>query len=311
MTVEFGFFDKLPDGVTLASYSEDQGSIVFGRATPDGLWPLDDSNGAATVAGDGSGVVIAAGTLGFARGFYFKVTADELVAVDAADASARIDRVTARLDKTANTFQPHYLKGTAGSVTPPALTRTDDVYDLRMWQVTRAVGGGLTLAEDRDWGALDVFATESTNQPPGDAGFALEYQTDTDKLIRRDGSGSRKTLLEDTGRVTVSPTGHWKVSTGFTNTAQRLNGWICLSLRLDRTGETLHTTDTNGSPLVAASALPGFARPDIARYGYANMGGGRSGLVQVTSAGAVNLFSLNADVPVGAGLRADIVYPGA
>lgn len=311
MTVEYGPFDTLPDGTTAAEYTEDQGSVLFGGAIGDGVACMpDDGAWVPTRVSDSSGVNFAPGVC-FAQGFFSRITSTETVAVDPADASDRIDRLVARLDRSANTFVPYVHKGTAGSATPPALERTDDVWEVRIGRAVRGADGSLTVYEERDYAPVAIYPTTSNNQPAADGRIAFEWQHDTKKLIRRDPDGSRATLLETSGPVNVSPTGLWKVSTGFANSAERLNGWVTLTLRLDRTTNTLHTTDANGSPLVASGAIPAAYRPSVARYGYANMGGGRSGVVQVTAAGAATLFSISGDIPVGAGLRADIVYPGA
>lgn len=307
MTVEYGFFDKQPDGTTDAEYREDQASVVFGAALADGLWPLDDANGAATVAGDASGVYIAAGTVGFAQGFYFKVTADELVPVDAADASARIDRIVARLDRSANTFLPVPVKGTPGSVTPPALVRDDNTYDLRMWLVTRATNGALTLTEDRDWGAIPIFATTSDNQPPSSAGYAFEWQTDANKFIRRDGSGSRLTLLEDSGDLTLTSanTNNWQVRDPGCH-GRRLNREVHVELNLERVDTTLQSPSApNGSNL---TRLPTNLRPHRAHYFAVTLTAGRHGRLDVQTDGYIVLRHISEDVTPGRYLRADISY---
>lgn len=306
MAVEYGFFDTLADGVTAAEYSEDQGSVVFGAAVSDGLWPYDTANGAATISGDG--VSIPVGTQGFAKGFYFKVTGEaEVVAIDAADSSARIDRVVARLDKSANTFVPFYLKGTAGSVTPPALTRTDSVWDLRMWQVTRATNGGLSLKDDRDWGSLDIHATTSANQPPSNVGYGFEYQVDAETLIRRDGSGNRLVLLQDTGDLTLN-----SVNSGWTVRdpgchCRRLNKVAYVEINMERTGGTLqYPLEPDGSGLVR---LPAELRPARDHYFIGHMTAGHFGRLDVQTDGYIYLRHIDATFTTGRFLRASLQFP--
>lgn len=66
----------------------------------------------------------------------------ETVTVPAADATARVDLVVGRLDALNNNGLVAVKRGTPGSSTPPALTQTDNVWEVEL--ATVAVAGGAT-----------------------------------------------------------------------------------------------------------------------------------------------------------------------
>lgn len=76
------------------------------------------------------------------RGHVVETTALTTLTVEAANTTARIDLVVARIDPAANAGYLDVKKGTPGQGTPPALTRSDTgVYEVALARV--AVGGGV------------------------------------------------------------------------------------------------------------------------------------------------------------------------
>lgn len=96
-------------------------------------------NQLAVTAGTGMTVNVASGRA-IIRGHYYNNTATEVVAIDAASASARIDIVVLELDPSANTILLKVVKGTpAASPVAPTLTQTESgVYQFPLARVAVA-----------------------------------------------------------------------------------------------------------------------------------------------------------------------------
>ncbi|QZN86604.1 hypothetical protein [Cellulomonas sp. C5510] len=102
-----------------------------------------------TAGSTGLAVTVAPGRA-FARGYMLSVTGTESLALEPAHASlARIDRVVARFDPTADAATLEVVPGTPGSGAAPALTVTDTgVFDLALASVAVAAGQTTTSASD-------------------------------------------------------------------------------------------------------------------------------------------------------------------
>lgn len=125
-----------------ADTTETQYSQLFRRLQSDGVWGEPGDTTLQLVQGSGMTPVLKAG-YAFVRGHMYYNDADRNVAFDAADASARIDRLVLRLDPTANTIVPVIVKGTAGAGVPAAITQTDaGSYDILLHEV--AIGASAT-----------------------------------------------------------------------------------------------------------------------------------------------------------------------
>jgi len=249
------------------------------------------------------------------RAYVAQGTTSTSTPIDAADSQGRIDRLSLRLDRSATTpadwIKPKLIKSTpASSPVAPAYTNSiasNGVWDLPIARWTSAANGSLSgLVDERYKAPAPLIALSATQFAPTGIGIAL---TPDKVLASRDGSTWDTTLFENSGSVTLPPTGYWKNSAGFTCIGRRLNGWVRIRIAIDRTTNTLQTSDSDGSPLLAK--LPANLRPQIVEYGEAGISGGRTGNVLVHTDGSVTLYSISSNIPVGAGLRATITYPGA
>lgn len=115
--------------------------------------------------GAGMQLNVAAG-LGLVRGHAISSTATEPITLDAAEASARVDRIVLKLDPSTNTIVIAKKKGTAGSPTPPALTQTTaGIYEELLADI--AVGAGVSVINagnitDRRTSLTDVTTTAAS-----------------------------------------------------------------------------------------------------------------------------------------------------
>lgn len=84
------------------------------------------------VDADGSGMhVFVYGGIAWIQGFYYENSARLTLPIAAADADDRIDRVTLRLDTSANSIKAHVTKGTpSGSPVAPALATGPVLWDI-------------------------------------------------------------------------------------------------------------------------------------------------------------------------------------
>ena len=249
------------------------------------------------------------------RGLYRATDTAEATNVPAASASDRIDRLVWRYDRTETddedaVIQPVILQGTPGASTPPDIVQTEDGYfDIKVCRWTSAASGALTgLVDERMFLSTKGPVPCFSHSRPGLGIGTMIYEVDTGITRISDGSGWR-IVAEDTGSTSLNATGYWRTSSGFTNSGRRLNGWVRIRIALERTTNTLSTSDSDGSPLLAT--LPANLRPGIVEYGEVGLSGGRAGNVLVHTDGSVTLYSITSSVPVGATLRGTIVYPGA
>lgn len=99
---------------------------------------------AVSAAGSGMSVSVASGGA-WIRGFYYETDAPVSVTIAAAHATLpRIDRVVARLDRSANTITLEAITGTAAAVpAAPALSTTDDLYELLLADVAVPAAAGV------------------------------------------------------------------------------------------------------------------------------------------------------------------------
>lgn len=293
-----------------------QWEILFSRyqwsgvdGTPGGteLQPtLDPASRAIKVAAGGAMI----------RGIRWGCDSPASTAIPAASGQDRVDRLVLRLDRTKSTAAEYVtlkvLTGTAGSNTPPAITQTENgIFDAYIARWTSAASGALTgLVDERSWMATDGMVPCFSYRRPSSGFGTLMGELDTAKFRVGLGAGNFITFAEDSGSVQLFAEGNWKTS--FTNVGRRLNGWVRLRIALERTVNSLvvgNAGTDNGSPLVAT--IPASLRPEIVEYGDYYIAGGRHGQISVLADGGVYLSAWNENIPVGATLRATIVYPGA
>lgn len=119
------------------------------------------------------------------RGYMFYSTAEEVLTVEAADSTARVDRVVLELNLSAPTIaeriKPRVLRGVAGSSNPPVITQTDTgVFQISL--ATISVGASATsiaaaaVTDDRSWTDQKVgaWATDA-RRPSSPRKYKLGY----------------------------------------------------------------------------------------------------------------------------------------
>ncbi|UKH48455.1 minor tail protein [Microbacterium phage FlameThrower] len=132
------------DGQTV---SEQQYGDLFGAVAQSGIVGSPAANHfLVTAAGSSMNLTVTAvsgASRAILRGHAVLMTANEVVAVPAAAAQARVDLVVLRLDYAANTIGPAVRAGTPGSSNPPApVWGTGGVYEIPLASV--AVGANVT-----------------------------------------------------------------------------------------------------------------------------------------------------------------------
>ena len=79
------------------------------------------------------------------------------VNVPNASTGTRIDRIVLRKDASVPEVVIHRIEGTAGaSPVAPSITRSGDIYDLKLYQAEVDTSGNVTLTDEREWADLDV-----------------------------------------------------------------------------------------------------------------------------------------------------------
>lgn len=143
--LKFGFFNSV-NGDRV--YGADDITNFFLKVISDGVF--DDSATNFEVTAGGSMIVSVAPGWGAIKSKYVQNTAAAALMVDESDVSLdRIDRVKLRYSQTNRAISLIVDKGTPGSTpTPPALTRTSDVYDLSLAQVYVSAGATEITSED-------------------------------------------------------------------------------------------------------------------------------------------------------------------
>lgn len=202
-----------------SDFTETEWSHLLGAAIPDGVITHADvliSQNKLAVSADSSimGVYVATGR-GVVRGHLYQNDATLAVAVTAAHATlARIDRVILRLDRSARTVVAAVVAGTAsGSPVAPALTRSNDIWEIPLARVTVAAAAGVIAAgavsDDR------LYAQSVTESPRAVGGSGDSCGTGIEDM-----PDMSITQTTDGGAVTVIFQG-W-VSAGTAGAATRL-----------------------------------------------------------------------------------------
>jgi hypothetical protein len=102
----------------------------------------------------------------FVNGVYYENTAPLQLALAAAtQATSRVDRVILRLDVAGKRVTAAVKQGTAGSVAPPALTRTASVWEVTLDEVLVNASGGFDASGQRydRWS----YGDRRSGRPPG------------------------------------------------------------------------------------------------------------------------------------------------
>lgn len=152
MAQKSGFFNALQSaGVYDRKYNADDYSDNLAVIISNGV--LRSTNDDLKVTASGLNVSVGIGR-GWINGRYFNnTTAYALPAVTPPTGGSRIDNVVLRLDNTISvrSISLQYIQGTAAtSPVAPALTRTDDIYDLCLAQITvQANASSVTVKDTR------------------------------------------------------------------------------------------------------------------------------------------------------------------
>lgn len=150
MAQKSGFFNALLEqGVYDRTYNADDYSDNLAVIISSGV--LRSANDDLKVTASGLNLTVNAGRA-WINGHYFNNTTPySLPAISAPTGATRIDRVILRFDNTitSRNISIHYLQGTAAtSPVPPALTRTDTIYDLCLANITVAANASNVTVTD-------------------------------------------------------------------------------------------------------------------------------------------------------------------
>lgn len=162
--------------------TESQYSQLFREFQDSGICDSADGTGLKVVAASGMNVNILAGSA-VLRGFLVDSDATETRAITAPSASARKDRVIARLDPTANQINILVLAGVPGSATPPALTQSaTGVFEISLAIVTVNPGDANIAAgailDDRSFAGSRVGAWTTATRPASPRKARLGFNLD-------------------------------------------------------------------------------------------------------------------------------------
>lgn len=147
MAMRYGFFDSEITGTDeeqqpIFDRAENAEFIseIFASLVTDGVY-ADPADNFAVQASSGMNVIIKAGK-GFVHGRFAWAGEDTTLTVGASNSALpRIDTVVLRLSMTDRTISPSIKAGTpASSPATPSLTRTADVYELRLANISVAAG---------------------------------------------------------------------------------------------------------------------------------------------------------------------------
>jgi len=148
MVEESGFFDSV-NGDRV--YPADKFAKYFRKLVSDGVLYETGTDLQITAPETGMSVVINPG-YALIKGYWYDLSEPLTLPIEPADATYdRIDRVILRLDLNTDVrdIKARVLTGTPSDTpTPPALTRTDNVYDLSLAQVYVKAGTGVIHSSD-------------------------------------------------------------------------------------------------------------------------------------------------------------------
>lgn len=172
-------------------FRELQDSGVVDGFTGTAFQPFGDSTGMNVKLRAGMAIV---------RGHVINSDAVFTVTLPAADSAARVDRIVLRLDPTANSITPTYIKGVAGQGAP-AMTQTDtDVYDLPIATVNVAGSapniGPTDVTDVRPFVRHRVGVWKTVNRPAAPRAYQPGINPDL---------GGRMEMWDPTKSAWVSP----------------------------------------------------------------------------------------------------------
>ncbi|MEV4672746.1 hypothetical protein AB0K34_13910 [Actinomadura sp. NPDC049382] len=248
----------------------------------------------------------------YLRGYYKPVTSTTASPVPAAAGQDRADRLVLRLDRAAASaatyILPTVVTGTAGSGSPPALTRgATGAWDLPICRWTSKADGSLTGLVDERYGPGWFTSAARAASLVSAAPARVAVEIDTGQIYRSDGS-AWTSVYQDTGWINLElawPT-VWSKTDADTCAVRLHNGIV--GLKVSATRKTFFgRTDPDGSQLVT---LPIGMRPvEHPAYGIGQFSSGDSIRIDCLKDGRVIAIFPSRDIPAGATLRCGVTFP--
>ncbi len=174
--------------------TETQFGKLFGLLQDDGIADLPTSSSGQVTAGGGLTLNVAAFAAAYLSGGVCALPAPATVALDAAAAQTRIDRVVIRFDWTANTAVVDRLTGVPGAGAPKTLTQTrGGIYEISLARITVAAGAvnlsSANIVDEREFTSQRVLVYATGNRPDAAAvGVALGINFTSKRLELSDGT---------------------------------------------------------------------------------------------------------------------------
>jgi hypothetical protein len=270
---------------------------LFGELAPSGVIQGVGSELAVTVSSVARTATIGTGGA-LIRGFRAGAASSTTLAIPGADSQNRIDRIVARLDRTAVTaadwIKPVIIEGTPStSPVVPAIDRTTGAnWDFPLARWTANSNGTISGLVDERALLVPTLAFKSTARPAL-AGPAVGLETDTGRPVTTINGSAWSPLAEDTGWVPLALTGTNGAS--WTNSSTRIrkrNGVVHLDFRIVRHSAGSVPVDSESTPINLAAAY----RPTGTVVGYAFHGDSSVG-IRVHTDGDVTLIPLATSIP--------------
>jgi len=295
--------------VTEAEYER-----LAARFADDGVYWL--AAGSPVVSpGSGLQVLVQANLRATVRGFYYESGPTGVaLAIDSNSSGAtRIDRVVLRLDRSTWEVRAAIRQGTPGSGAP---TLVRQPWDTGVWEIPLALvtvpsgassitSGNIAVAPLWVGSRSRVHLTSQRDPAPFPG--QINYAYDLDAYERWNGS-AWKTIIEDTGWVSLSPNGPdggaW--SNNNLSRVRRVNGRVHLRFSVRRwSNNGLGLDDDDGS---AVFTLAAQFRPSSTEWGVGWHGGRYPVTVQVETGGIVRLFPLVSGIPANRTVQASLSW---
>lgn len=268
-----------------------------------GLAPSINSGARTASVGSGSA---------YLRGYLKPVSSTTATAVPAAAGQDRVDRLVLRLDRdaanTASYIVPTVLTGTAGTSTPPSLTRgTTGAWDLPISRWTSKSDGSLTgLVDERYGPTWFTSAARTASLIPAEPPRAA-LETDTGEVYRSNGF-TWQSIYEDTGwlALPIANLANWS---DHGQRCRRRNGVVYFELNVRREGSDLATNSSDAAQGSHIATLPAGLRPSQTIAFPTTLTAGISARLRVYTGGEIYLQAPSHTVGVGRYLRHAASFP--
>ena len=271
-----------------------------------GLAPTINSGARTASAGAGAA---------YLRGVYKPISSTTPTAVPSPDAQDRVDRLVLRLDRAAGTTAtyvvPKVLKGTAGTATPPALTRgSTGAWDLPISRWTSKADGSLAGLVDERYGQAWFTSAARAGSLVSATPARVAVEADTGQIFRSDGS-TWTLVTGDTGWIELPLNGSdaaaWTVNDACKYRLK--DGIVYLKFSISRWSKNaLNLTDSDGS---TPYQLPVGFRPASSNPPALGHGNHARNVIQlfIYSTGDVRVYPLNDNLAAGRRIYAQASFP--